>query len=168
MSPIRFQIAVAALTLVQPSRMIAGEPQDINVCDALAQLNQLRNKTVHLVGTLQGTFYHGFGLFGRADLQSCSPPSVKWLPSPQSLGVIEVQPISKDQTIPKDLTLFEQAIASPGILVRAEGVLRTPWLLLTLCFEEDKCFGNGYYHGRCPASLELQSIQVLDSKLVHK
>jgi hypothetical protein len=168
MPSIRFQIAAVVLILVRPSMMPAGEPQEITVCDALARLGELRNKEVHLVGTLEGTFYHGFGLFGRPNFQPCSPSLFKWLPSPQAQGVVEVQAISKDETVPSQFKIFEQAITSPGILVRLDGVLRTPQLLFTLCIDEDKCFGNGYYHGRCPALLELHSIQVLDPKTVSK
>jgi len=161
---IRFPIAAVLLILVEPSMMTAGEPQDIGVCEALAHLGQHRNNEVQLVGILQGTFYHGFGLLGRPNAQPCSPPLVKWLPPPQALGFVTLQVASKDELVPIEFKLFEQAIASRGILVRANGVLRTPWLSLTLCLDEERCFGNGYYQGRSPALLELRSIQVIDPK----
>ena len=74
--------------------------------------------------------------------------------------MIGVEVISDKGIVPPEMIKLEDLLKTRGVPVRAIGTLRSRWLFVMLCLNEDNCIGNGFYH-EFPAILELQSIQLL-------
>ncbi len=115
---------------------------------------------VSLTGQLGGGFYHGFFLFGKADMRPCSQPIFKWLLTRVVVGEIPLNSSSSDPGAIAEFEQLAQKLKSKGLPVRVTGILRAKPFFLSFCLSEDDCFGNGYF-SKYPAMLELHAIQLL-------
>ncbi len=138
--------------------------RDVPVCEALKRLSEYNGKEVQLVGELQGSFYHGFGLFGRADLQPCVM-DMSWLRSPASVGVILVDFATRKGAVLPVFTQFEDVLKNHGLWVRVSGQLRTKAFYFKFCFSKANCVTNGFL-GESPAIIAPRLIEILDPPAV--
>jgi hypothetical protein len=153
-------LAFWVLTFLASPQTLDGAEKDTSICSALAQSAQLSNKEISLRGELGGSSLHGFTVFGTEDMQPCSQPLFKWL---LTRGAARAIPLNYSASEPSVISEFEkiaQNLRTDRIRVRVNGILRAKWLFLSLCLNEDDCWGTGYF-SKYPAVLELRSIQLL-------
>jgi hypothetical protein len=153
--------ALAILIIVAWPKLACAAADDRSVCDVLSQLPVESGKDLQVVGELYGNFYHGFGLFGRAHRQPCSGGEAKWFRSPSDVGLILVNFVSQDGSVPRVLVDMEDVLKRRCVRVRVVGALKAKVPFFSICLGRGSCISNGFL-GDLPAMLLPRSIEVLN------
>jgi len=153
-----FVMKVLLIMIVLVARASA---KDIPVCDALDRLRELDGQELQFVGELNGGFYHGFGLAGKAKGEPCSEGGLQWFRSPSTVGWIALNFVTPDSTVPPELTQLEEVLKSRGVWVRVTGVVKAKPFFYSVCFKKGQCMSNGFLN-EFPAMISPRSIEILD------